>query len=269
MYALEGYLVATASETLKEFEAAYETLEDTEIFTSIGYVKIVRITKPGNVLIAGPSVVSDMDKTVLLLEKYDLKNIFIDGAFFRHSLAKVAEATILVVGASLSHDIDKVVSDAVATVHKFSLKTVRKDLEKLQKYDNVCLVNEQNKIIDLKIKSIIGGTAKIFSKDGEKCKFIYVPRSLTNDFVQTLVDQRRDYKFNIIVKSPVNIQLNIENLSNLFKLDNEVFVLNSINLKAVCYNPTSPYGYEFDKMEFVEKLEKSLGMKIFNVVEEF
>lgn len=267
IYAYEGYLIATASKTLKEFEASYEILEDTDIFTSIGYVKIVKIIKAGNVLIAGPSIISDMEKTVLKLEKYKLKNIFIDGAFFRHSLAKVAEATILVVGASFSRDMDKVVSDAVATVRKFTLKKAPNELIFMGKLNNVSLVNQQDEIIDLKIKSIIGRAAKILNENNKNCKFIYVPRSLSNDFVEALVEERRDYTFDIVVESPVNIQLNMANLNNLFKLKNEIYVLNQINLKAVCYNPTSPHGYEFNNREFVDKLEKSLRMKIFNVVE--
>ena len=267
IYALEGYLIATAAETLKEFDANYEILENTDIFTSIGYIKIVKITKDGNALIAGPSIIKDMEKLVKILEKYSLKNIFIDGAFFRHSLAKVAEATILVIGASLSSDINKVVSDAVATVSKFNVEKVENNLQKLDNFDNVCLVNEQGEVESLCIKSVIGNIEEIFRKVNMFCKYIYIPRSLTNEFVERLVEKRLDYKFNIIVKSPVNIQLNLANLTNLFKLSNKVYVLKPINLKAICYNPTSPYGYEFKNLLFKDKLVESLDMEVFNVAE--
>jgi len=267
IYALEGYLIATATETLKEFDAKYEILENTDIFTSIGYIKIVKITKDGNALIAGPSIIKDVEKTVKILEKYSLKNIFIDGAFFRHSLAKVAEATILVIGASLSRDINKVVSDAVATVSKFHVEKAEKSLQKLSDFDNVCSLNEQGEVESFCIKSVIGNTERIFQKINSLCKYLYIPRSLTNEFVERLVKQRLDYKFNIIVKSPVNIQLNLANLTNLFKLSNKVYVLKPINLKAICYNPTSPYGYEFNNLLFKNKLEESLETEVFNVVE--
>ena len=265
IYALEGYLIATATGTLSEFDAKYEILENTDISTSIGCIKIVKITKAGNVLIAGPSIINDMEKTVKILEKYELKNIFIDGAFFRHSLAKVAEATILVIGASLSSDINKVVSDAVATVSKFNVKKVENNLQKLMNYDDVCSVNEQGEIKSLCIKSAIGNTEEIFKKINKFCKYIYIPRSLTNEFVERLIEERQDYKFGIIVKSPVNIQLNLANLTNLFKLSNKVYVLKPINLKAICYNPTAPYDCEFNTLLFKNKLEESLETKVFNV----
>lgn len=267
IYALQGYLIVTAIKTLSEFEAEYQILETTDINTALGKIVIVNIVKEGNVLIAGPSVISDIEKTLKLLEKYALKNIFIDGAFFRHSLAKTSEITILVIGANLNSDIDQVVKNAEAIVKKFNLKTVPKELKKLEKYNNVCLVNEQNKIIELKIKSMIGNTVNLFDKNNGICKFIYTPKSLTNDFLEKLIEERRDFKFDIVVKSPVDIQLNLANLINLFKLDNQVYVLNPINLKAICYNPTSPQGYEFNNYEFRSKLEKSLGTKVINVME--
>ncbi|MBI9008425.1 MAG: hypothetical protein JEZ05_00200 [Tenericutes bacterium] len=267
IYALQGYLIVTAIKTLSEFEAEYEVLETTNINTALGLIVIVKIIKEGNVLIAGPSVISDIEKTLVLLEKYDLKNVFIDGAFFRHSLAKTSEITILVIGANLSPNIDLVVKDAEAIVKKFNLKTVPNELKKLEKYDNVCLVNEQNKIEELNINSIIGNTVNLFDKNNVVCKFIYSPKALTNDFVKKLIEERRDFKFDIVVKSPVDIQLNLDNIINLFKLENQVFVLNPINLKAICYNPTSPQGYEFNSLEFSSKLEKILGTKVINVME--
>lgn len=268
IYALEGYLIATASKTLGEFEAKYEILEDTEISTSIGHVMIVKIVKAGNVLIAGPSDILGMQKIVQKLGNYSLNNIFIDGAFFRHTLAKVSDATIFVVGSSLSRDMDKVIMDAVATVKKFKLKTVQKDLDFLRNYDNVCLVNEQNKVVDLKIKSIILSPVKLVTENVETFKYVYIPRALSNDFVEQLIEERRDFKLDIIVRSPIHIQLNLGNMSNLFKLKNNIYVLDPINLQAICYNPTSPYGYEFDNFQFERKLEENLGMKVINVMEE-
>lgn len=268
IYALEGYLIATASKTLGEFEAKYEILEDTEISTSIGHVMIVKIVKAGNVLIAGPSDILGMQKIVQKLGNYSLNNIFIDGAFFRHTLAKVSDATIFVVGSSLSRDMDKVIMDAVATVKKFKLKKVQKDLDFLRNYDNVCLVNEQNKVVDLKIKSIILSPVKLVTENVETFKYVYIPRALSNDFVEQLIEERRDFKLDIIVRSPIHIQLNLGNMSNLFKLKNNIYVLDPINLQAICYNPTSPYGYEFDNFQFERKLEENLGMKVINVMEE-
>lgn len=268
VYCEKGYLVATAKETLPQFEAEYEILDSTNIRTPIGNIVIVLIKKAGNALIAGPSVILDMEKTVKILDKYTPKNIFIDGAFFRHSLAKISEATIFVVGANLTNDIDKVIDYAALTSKKFKLKKADKRLEKLNEYNNVCFVNEQYDIYDLGFESAIGNTEKIFKEENKKYRFLYLPKSLSNDFLLKLIEYRKEYSFDIVLESPVSIQLNLDNLNYLFKLKNQVFVMNSINLVAICLNPVSSRGYNFDKIEFKRKLENTLGVEVFNVIEE-
>ncbi len=265
IYAQKGYIIATAKSTLESFNAKYEVIKETNIFTSIGNVVIVKVIEGGNALVAGPSVILDMEKIVEILSSYAPKTIFIDGAFFRHSLAKIAEATVLVIGANLSGDIDKVTQDAVASVRKFSLDKADDRLDVLADKHNVCLVNEQYEIVELDFDTIIGNTAKVFVEGNRKCRFLYLPKALTNNFLLKMVEERSNYSFDIIVKSPVNIQLNIDNMSNLFKLKNQVFVLNKINLVAVCYNPASPRGYAFNDVEFKNVLEDKLHRKVFNV----
>ncbi|MCK5731750.1 MAG: hypothetical protein KAH13_01915 [Tenericutes bacterium] len=261
-------MVATAKDTLSQFEAEYEMLDRTNIRTPIGNIVVVLIKKAGNALIAGPSVILDMEKIINIFNKYTPKSIFIDGAFFRHSLAKISEATIFVVGANLTNNIDKVIDYAALTSKKFKLEKVDERLKKLAQYNNVCFVNEHNEIYDLGFDSVIGNTEKIFKEENKKYRFLYLPKSLSNNFLLKLVEHRRQYRFDIILNSPVSIQLNLDNLNYLFKLKNKVFVLNSINLVATCLNPFSPRGYEFDKQEFKEKLENILGVEVFNVKEE-
>jgi len=70
IFVQEGYIIATASDTLKMFEAEFEELQTTNIYTPIGPIIIVKIKKAGNALIAGPSVVFDMEKIIQLLEGY-------------------------------------------------------------------------------------------------------------------------------------------------------------------------------------------------------
>lgn len=267
VYCKEGYLVATAEETLSEFTAEYRIIEETDIKTSIGLVKICEIIKPGNALIAGPSIISDMEKVVSILGKYDLNNIFIDGAFFRHSLAKVANATIFVVGANFSSDIDKVVADAVASVQKFNLKRSSSDYDFLYDIDNICYIKDKKIIKKFDFDSILGNTAIILDEKYKKADILYLPLSLTNEFLETLVEKRKQFSFDIIIDTPVNIQLNLANIRNLFRLKNKIYVLNPVNLKAICFNPYSPRGYEFENATFRTKLENSLHLKVINVME--
>jgi hypothetical protein len=269
VYARNGYILATAKDTLSQCEASYRVLEETDIQTPIGKILILEVTKPGNALIAGPSIVFDMERLVGVLSKYSPKKIFIDGAFFRHSLAKISEATIFVVGANLTSDIDKVVDDAVATTMKFELDIVDENISDLIINKNVSSIDSQGKLLDFGFESVIGNTEKIFVDKNKNVRFLYLPKSLTNEFVLKLVELRHEFRFDIILESPVNIQLNISNLMNLFKLKNKVYVRNQVNLVAVCYNPVSPRGYIFDNDEFMLKLQDALKRKVYHVKEDY
>lgn len=265
IFVKKGYLVATAKNTLPEFEAEYEIIKKTDIFTSIGPVYILEIKEEGNALIAGPSIVSDMEKLVKIVDEFNVEKIMVDGAFFRHNFTKISNATVLIIGANYSPVMEKVVNNAVNIIKKLSLKTPPINTEYLPKIDNVALLNDMESIKILDFETVIGNTAKIFSDENEKYRFLYLPKSLTNNLVKIMVENRMKYNFDIILKSPINIQLNDHNLNNLWKLRNKIYTLNPINLVAVCYNPYSPKGYQFNDSIFKKKLEDKIGIKIYNV----
>lgn len=175
---------------------------------------------------------------------------------------------MLIIGANYSSVMEKVVDNAVNIVKKLSIKTPPINTEYLSKIDNIALLNDMDSIKILDFETVIGNTAKIFSTENEKYRFLYLPKSLTNNLVKIMVENRMKYNFDIILKSPINIQLNDHNLNNLWKLKNKIYTLNPINLVAVCYNPYSPKGYQFNDSIFKKKLEDKIGIKIYNVKRE-
>ncbi len=264
IFANRNHLIATAKGALKYFEAEYEILSETDIKTAIGPVQIVRIKKAGNVLVAGPAKVSDMKRLVFLLNEYKPDKIFIDGAFFRHSTARISQVTIFVVGANYSADIDKVVKNAKLMIKKFQLKEFEnKSLFTGKK--NIRLIDKDDQMIDLDLTSVIGNKFEILNERFQECKTLYLPKALTNDFVLTLIKKRKIYDFDIVINSPVNIQLSENVLENFLKLKRNIYVLEPVDLVAVCYNPSSSRGYEFDDVEFKDRLSKITDLNVINV----
>ena len=171
-------------------------------------------------------------------------------------------------GANLNSNIERVIDDAKLTVLKFELKKPEYDIKEYIDSNSVCLIKEGEKTLKFPFSTILGNTEKMLTSKNRKYEILYLPKSLTNDFLEKLVEKRHDFCFDIVLESPVSIQLNFSNTSNLFKLKNRIFVNNPINLVAVCYNPYSPRGYEFPNEEFKNKLEKVLNRKVYNVVKE-
>ncbi len=261
-----GYIVASAMETLKNFTCKYEIIQETSINTSIGKVVIVRIVSPGKALVAGPAKVKDMEKLIKELDHYQLSKIIIDGAFSRHVFAKITQATILVIGANYSRDINVVINDARLTYKKFTLKSL--DAKRFSFGDKISYIDLHENQFNLEYSSIIGNVDAFFTLPIEDIKLVYFPKSITNKFVEKLLIERKKCKFDMVIDSPINIQLNNQLLERLFKLENSIYVLNPINLALVCYNPYSPQGYEFDNREFENKLENVLGIEVINVLKD-
>lgn len=265
IYVKPGYIVATAFDTLKNYSCKYKILEKTELITSIGEVVIIEILDEGKALVAGPSKVKDMQKLTNILEKYKLEKIIIDGAFSRQAFAKAADAIIFVVGANKDKNIDNVVKDAFLQYRKFTLKTL--PLKPYSFGENISFIDREGNFEELSFSSVIGNVNDIFVDEVLKAKFLYIPKTITNKFVEKLIVERGKYTFDLIIDSPINIQLKDENLEKLFKLNINIFVLNPVNLALVCYNPYSPRGYDFDNMEFKTKLETALETEVINALE--
>lgn len=263
-----GYIVVTAENTLEHFEADYKVLEKTDISTSIGPIFVCEIKTNGNALIAGPSTTETISKMIEILKNYDLKHILIDGAFSRQVFAKISKATILIIGANFHQNIDEVVDNAESLIRKFQLNKPPFDCDFLSKINKISLVNDGNDYLKLGINSVVKNTAIFSEGENEKYRFLFLPKSMTNNFVENLVLQRNQFHYDIILNSPLDIQLSSRNLSNLWKLKNNIYTVNPVNLIAICYNPFSPRGYEFDDHEFKEKLEHKIGMNVYNVREE-
>ncbi|MFA7560550.1 MAG: hypothetical protein WCY80_00440 [Candidatus Izemoplasmatales bacterium] len=262
----KGYFIATASETLKYFTCKYQIARTTGIFTSIGEVIIVEVTSPGKALIAGPAKVIEMAKIIELLNNEPVEKIIIDGAFSRQIFSRLSQATILVIGANYSNDMNAVVNNARLNIKQLNLNVITDD--RLVGQNNICLIDEMNQLERLDYSTVIGNVDAFFKLDFSRVKYVYFPRSITNQFVERLIKERHNVSFDIILDSPTYLQLSDKNLENLFKLKLKIFVTNPINLAAVFYNPFSPRGYEFSNIEFKECLEKALKQKVYNVLKD-
>ncbi|MFW5888912.1 MAG: hypothetical protein ACOCUD_00890 [Bacillota bacterium] len=266
VYLRKNDLIATAKETLNKLEARYEILAETKIFTPIGNIIICRILSKGKALIAGPSLVSDMKFLINKIKELSTNKIIIDGAFFRKSFASISDASILVIGANYSYDIDKTVNNAFLTYKKLTLSKALNKYEGLKNKKNIVIIY-QDKILELDFSSIIGKADLILDKYAKTAQAIFLPNTLTEELVEELTKKPFLYKFDIIVKSATNILLNDKHLKNIFRLNNKIYVLETIEIASVCFNPFSPRGYSYNKAEFASKLSKKLQREVIDVKE--
>ncbi|MFA6647184.1 MAG: hypothetical protein WCS32_00970 [Candidatus Izemoplasmatales bacterium] len=167
IFVRKGDYVASAEDTLINFTCRYEIVKETDIYTSIGKIVIVKIKENGKALVAGPARVNDMLMVVSILNEFlDVGKILIDGAFSRQVFSKVTQATVLVIGANYDRNIDNVVDNAKSLYNKFNLPIITNFpfsfSEKIQ------LLTNSNNLKLLDYSSIIGKVEDFFNEDLEK-----------------------------------------------------------------------------------------------------
>jgi len=266
VYVRENDLIISAKDTLKQWTAEYEVIEETDIFTAIGPVVISRITYPGKVLIAGPSLVNDMKKIINhMRHDYDFK-MLVDGAFSRSSFGMITDALIYVVGANQHVQMQTTIESAYHEYHKLTLGPVPKHNKK-SIHPNQITIIKKNQVLHLSKDSLIGYTQTVLDMVDECVQAIYMPKALTDEFMTKWSKSYHQYHFDIIVHTGIHIQLSQANLNKLFKLSHHVYALKPLKLVAVCINPTSPQGYAYDAKDFKDLLEEKLHIEVINVKE--
>ena len=118
----QGTLVATA-ETLIERPASWDCLHKTEISTPVGMIHILRARNEEQIVLAGPSKNSEVGRVLKEMTGYGAECVFIDGAFDRQSSADplISDQVVLATGASLTSDLDALVSITRCRVEQLTL----------------------------------------------------------------------------------------------------------------------------------------------------
>ena len=268
IFVYENMIVATAKDCLKAAEATYEVIGKTGIETALGEIFIIRILNSGNVLIGGPSIVTQMEELITFIKSLNVFKILIDGAFSRKTISKSTEACIFAIGAVYSSDMTKVVNAAKLTIDQFSLKKVHQSLHYLELIDKVTFIYKNGDKSILEYDSVIQYHREVLEKLTKDVEYIYIPGSLPAQFATELIKKRKTSIPNIILKSPTHMVLPELILKNLFNTGVTIQVLNPINLVGIMYNPFSPTGYIFEDNEFQEKLQKITHLPVINVMKE-
>jgi len=115
-----GSLVATSEQCLTTATAQWELHERTGEATPLGEVCIVRITRPGLILLAGPNKKQPLD---LLLQRIDphVDLTLVDGALSRMVPLMVTQGVVIATGAARTTDLNLLAEETQAIADTFCL----------------------------------------------------------------------------------------------------------------------------------------------------
>lgn len=264
IYINEGNIIATATELFNISKAKLEILRTTDFTTSMGNIIIARALSDGYVELAGPCTNSEIRRVSEMMVDLGAELVLVDGALDRSSSASpsISDATVLASGAVLSRDMNKVIDKTLHQVSLFNLEELDSRALSLAKeglYDyNIFLINEDEDIQGLDIKTAINSGAKIAATVREDTRYIVFSGSLVTKTLKDLVENVSLRDITLVVRDATRIFIDSKDYKYFKRIGIRIKVIDKINLLGLTINPYSPRGYYFNPKDFHERMSDAI-----------
>ena len=216
----EGAIVATTASGLQGGTASFRILQQLNYSTALGSVFLAEAVSGGTVKLAGIPSAEQIMEVIAKLEKVQVDEFLLDGAFDRFAGANpmIADQVYLVIGASLHHD------------QNLFWKTVE---ERIQHFFYDPLTDP---VIIARIKDPNNNRL-----DNEN--WFYLSGILTDNILSKLIKENKASK--IILENGLKNFAKREIVTKWRKMGGEINVLYPIQIVGIAVNPYSPSGYSF------------------------
>ncbi len=270
-----GTLIATAESALQRCDALLEILELSNIRTSFGEVVLCRALSDGYVELAGPATADEMDKIAKLVRQHEADCLFIiDGALSRRSQAGSGknEAIILAVSAETSAN-PKILADRT----KFALEIlqspgVEEEIKRLilatlseKPRANVLSIIEKKdkrKIKTLETPSLVGFGNEIADQLKKGTTYLFLRGAVTDQVIIQLLKEANFRDLTLIAEDGTRLFLKPETIRKLQCKGIELAVLNSLDVRLVCLNPTRSNNQLVDSEKLLLSLQEAINVPV-------
>lgn len=274
IYVKRGTLIATAKQCLLSSDITREILRPTGINTPLGEIIICRALSSGQVELAGPAINSQMTEVCSLLQCLGSEKVIIDGALSRKSTAALREieATILATGASVSNSMDKVMENTKYTVRLLSMESEKDEnilslKDKIFEISKLGIINKDRNVKKINVPIAMGGWKDIVENLDESSEYVAVKGIISGRMMEQIMkttDRLKQITF--LIEDGTKLFIEQEILDKFEKTGGKIKVSNPINIICITCNPASPFGYEFDKNIFLQKMRESIDLPVFDVL---
>jgi len=263
IYVENGTLVATAKEMLALGDANVEILQVTDHRTPMGNIVIGRVRSSGYIQIAGPQLLSEIREVSETMLSLGAEFVIIDGALDRITSAdpRISEATILATGAVVSRDMGKTIEETSHVASLLALPTIdnnhdRTLLREIIKNDQIAIVDEDNSVRVIPIKTALNAGGLIGEHLKDQSKYIVIPGSLVKKTILDITRSTRKYKdVDIVISDGTKVFIGPKDWLIFKRQGVRVKVLDKINLIAITINPFAPQGYYFNPEDYLRTMQ--------------
>ena len=274
IYVDKGTLIATSKQLLRACDITKEIVFTTGMQTPVGEVIIIRALSDGYVELGGPSINSQVAEVCSLLKSLGCKLTIVDGALDRRTSASpaITEGTILSTGASLSKNIYEAVRDTTHTVKLLSIQK-EDDLETLSLAEQICIsgrmgtIDRNNAIKMIDVKTSLGSAKELTEALDKHSRTIVIKGVVHDSLLEGIMNSLGHIKnLKIIAEDGTKLFLSPDILYRFTKRGGSLKVIAPIKLMCITCNPSSPYGYEYDRDKFIELLSKEIPLPVIDVI---
>jgi hypothetical protein len=273
IFVKQGTYIVTAQQCYEDSPIKFEIIKKTEFNTPLGQVMILKALSEGYIELAGPSINKHLIKICSELKNLGCDLILVDGAFDRRAYATplISDATILSSGASVSRNMKEVIDLTIYTIELLNLEQEKNpEIEKLPrdilKKSKVSIIDKNYNVNSLNVVTALDAAQDIGVNLDDDSQYVIIYGAVTDKLLEDLMKSTQKYKgVTFIVEDGTKLFLSQKTTNKFLKKGGILKVLNPINIIAITINPTSPYGYEFDKDKFLKSLQEKLKIPVYNL----
>lgn len=279
LFLQENTIAATSELCLENTKAEFEVLHKTNIFTPLGRVLIIKITRPGAMVLAGPNNTFDLKKVISQINTLSPAFLIIDGALNRMAPMYFANKIIFTTGASRNTDIEKLSEEM-----KIIYSILKLPLADIQNKELNSIFLETTEFIDTGIFSLLENDDlnQLIEFDIRRSKRIYLPNILSLTVLKKFMDyliENECQNIEITFFEPFRLLLSTYNSSYdellfLFRNDLKISLLTKPELLAVTVNPFYPKYENFvftadyvDKRLLLDLVRRKVEVPVYNILE--
>lgn len=273
-----GTLIASAEGALHNSDALLEILELSNIRTALGEVIICRALSDGYVELAGPGVTEEIDKIEYLVRQHEPDCLLIiDGALSRRSQAGsgISEAVILCVSAETSADPETLANKTSFALDLLQTPTLPQDeadflARAIQMHPRVRVtflsgVSPDFSISFLDIPSLVGYGKNVAEAIKPGTRFLFLRGALTDQVLHELLSETSFANLTLVIEDGTRLFIQPASYQKLQERKVELAVINPLDVRLICFNPTDASGQCLDAQEFLLQLRKKIPVPVIDL----
>ena len=275
IYVPMGTLIASAEGALQHSDALLEILELSNIRTALGEVILCRALSDGYVELAGPSVTDEIATIGSLMRQHEPECFYIiDGALSRRSQAGfgMSEAVILCVSAETSAN-----PESLAEKSSFALsllQTPALPVDTTTLIAGAITAHPQKRVIMLNGKkhhfsisvldtpTLVGYGNVIAGELKPDTSYLFLQGALTDQVLQELLSETNFKHLTVVVEDGTRLFIKPGGYQKIRDREVDLAVLNPLDVRLVCLNPTRSNGQCVDSQLLLAELRKNISIPV-------